>query len=249
MIRFFILLLIFCTQVYAAAQMQLDLSSSVVKQGSLIDAVVRLDSNSVQQIELQKLKGVSLADTIYIYQVSPLLRSGESFEADAKIIFLKVPESKPVIHKIGEKDISVSWSDVEVQPTEAPEKFLFGQFEVPGRKRILEILAALIAFGLIVLVIYKLSQKSKKKKALRQLRAELKDKVMSAREYPDVVNLWQQKALLQKEFPHLADPFKELEKVLFKYQFKQSQNEIEKAEVMKSYRDFMTSVQGGFNGI
>lgn len=249
MIKFLLLLIILSSQVFAAAQMQLDLSSAVVKQGSLIDAVVRLDGNSVQQIELQKLKGVSLADTIYIYQVSPLIRNGESFEADAKVIFLKVPEGKPVVHKIGEKEVSISWSDVEVQPTEAPAQFLFGQFEIPGKKRILEILAALLFVGLVAFGIYKLSGKNKKKKALKQMRADLKDKVMSAREYQDVVNLWQQKALLNKEFPHLTEPFKELETVLFKYQFKQSQNEMEKAEVMKSYRDFMTKVQGGFNGI
>lgn len=249
MIRFLIILLSFSTSVFAAARMQLDLSSAVVRQGSLINAVVRLDGGSVQQIELQKLKGVSLAETIYIYQVSPLIRSGDNFEADAKIIFLKVPESKPVVHKTGQNEISISWSDVEVQPTEAPESFLFGQFEIPGKKRILEILGALLVLGLIGFGISRFIQTNKKKKALRQIKAALKDKVMSAREYQDVVSLWSQKALLLKEFPHLSEPFKELETVLFKYQFKQSQNEIEKAEVMKSYRDFMTKVQGGFNGI
>lgn len=248
MIRILIFLLAFSSSVFAA-QMQLQLSSSVVKQGSLIDAVVRLDGNSVQQVELQKLKGISLADTVYLYQVAPLIKSGNSFEADAKIIFLKVPETKPVIHKAPTGDIAISWSDVEVQPTEAPEKFLFGQFEIPGPRRILEILAGLVVVLLIVLGIYKFRQNRKAKKALRVKRAELKDKVMSAREYHDVVSLWQQKAELLKEFPHLAEPLKELEKVLFKYQFKQSQNENEKTEVMKAYRDFINLVQGGFNGI
>ncbi len=77
----------------------------------------------------------------------------------------------------------------------------------------------------------------------------MKDRVMSAREYHDVVTLWQQKALLLKEFSHLSKPITDLEIVLFKYQFKQSQNETEKAEVMKAYREFINKVQGGFNGI
>jgi hypothetical protein len=248
-IKFFVLLFIFSSSAFAGAKMQIDLSSAVVKQGSLVDAVVRLDGASVQQIELQKLKGVSLADTIYLHQVAPLIRSGEVFEADAKIIFLKVPEGKPLTHKIGENDISITWSDVEVQPTEAPAQLLFGQFEIPGRKRILEILAGFLILGLVAFGVYRLNQIRKKKSALLRIRADLRDKIMSAREYQDVVTLWQQKSDLLKEFPHLSDPFKELEKVLFKYQFKQSQSETEKAEVMKAYRDFMTKVQGGFNGI
>lgn len=248
MIRILIFVLVFSSSVFAA-QMQLELSSAVVKQGSLIDAVVRLDGSSVQQVEVQKLKGVSLAGTVYLHQIAPLIRSGDTFEADAKIIFLKVPETKPVIHKVGDIDLSITWSDVEVQPTEASDKLLFGQFEIPGPRRILEILGILVVITLVALGIYKFRQKGKAKEALRQRRAELKDKVMSAREYQDVVSIWQQKALLVKEFSHLSDPVKELENVLFKYQFKQSQNETEKAEVMKAYREFILKVQGGFNGI
>ncbi len=215
----------------------------------MIDAVIRLDAASVQKVELQKLKGISLADTVYLYQVSPLIRSGDSFEAEAKIIFLKVPESKPVIHKTESHEISINWSDVEVQPTEAPEKFLFGQFEVPGPLRVIEILIGLLALGLIVFGILKFQKKNKTKKLLRLKRAELKEKTISAQSYTDVVQLWQKKALLIKEFPHLVDPIKELEKVLFKYQFKQNQSETEKAEVMKAYREFINQIQGGFNGI
>lgn len=249
MIKYIIILLTFSLNLFAAAQMQLDLSSAVVKQGSLIDVIIRLDGNSVQQVELQKLKGVSLADTIYLYQASSLVRSGDKFEADGKIIFLKVPESKPIIHKIGTSEISINWSDVEVQPTEAPAKFIFGQFEIPARRRIIEILAALFALSLIGFGIYKYNEKSKQRKALRLKKAALKDKVISAREYNDVVALWQDKAVLLKEFPHLQEPLKELEEVLFKYQFKQSQNEVEKAEVMTTYRVFMNKIAGGFNGI
>ncbi len=219
MIKILIFLFAFSSSVFAA-QMQLELSSAVVKQGSLIDVVVRLDGSSVQQVELQKLKGVSLADTVYLYQVAPLVRNGDNFEADAKIIFLKVPETKPVIHKIGETEISITWSDVEVQPTEAPGKFLFGQFEIPGSRRIFEILAVLVILALVFLGFYKLRQKRKAKKALRQKRAELKDKVISARDYHEVVSLWQQ-----------------------------NQNEVEKADVMRAYREFINLVQGGFNGI
>lgn len=229
--------------------MRVELSSAVIQQGSLIDAVIRLDAASVQQVELQKLKGVSLADTVYLYQVSPLIRSGDSFEADAKIIFLKVPETKPVIHKTETNEISITWSDVEVQPTEAPEKFLFGQFEIPGPRRFVEILLGVLALGLIAFGVIRFNKKNKAKKVVRQKRAELKDKTMSAQSYTDVVDLWQQKSLLIKEFPHLGEPIKELEKVLFKYQFKQNQNETEKAEVMKAYRVFINQVQGGFNGI
>lgn len=246
---FFIFLIIFSNGIFAAAQMHIDLNAAVIKQGSLVDAVIRLDSNSVQQVELQKLKGVSLGETLYLYQVSPLLRSGDSFEADAKIIFLKVPEGKYLIHKLGENEVSISWSDVEVLPTEAPVQFLFGKFEIPGKKRVVEISILLLIFSFMIFGGLKLKRRLKKKKELRKIRSGLKDKVMSASEYQEVVSLWQQKVLLTKEFPHLSDHFKELETVLFKYQFKQSQNEIEKMEVMKAYRDFVNKVQGGFNGI
>lgn len=248
MIKILVIFLIFSSTVFAA-QMRLEFNTPVVKQGSLTDAVIRLDGESVQQVELQKLKGVSLANTVYLYQVSPLIRSGDTFEAEAKIIFLKVPESKPVMHKFGDKDVTVTWSDVEVQATEAPAQFLFGQFEIPGRRKLLQWFIALISLGLIIVGIYKFRQRSRNKNEVRKRKAELKDKILSAREYDDVVKLWQQKPVLIKDFPHLGEPFKELEIVLFKYQFKPSQNEAEKTEVMKAYRDFLNKVQGGFNGI
>jgi hypothetical protein len=231
--------------------MHLDFQSSEIKQGNIESVIMRLNSEMVQQMELQKLVGSTLGESVYLYSAEPLIRrdSGDTFEAEGKVIFLKIPAARTLTHKVGDKEISLSWSEVNILPTEVPKGFIFGDFTVPARKQVLK----WVILGLLVLIImfgvlfYR--KRNSQKQRLRQARLSLKEKIIAVNDYEQVVELWQQKADVLHIFPQLAEPFKHLEKTLFKYQFKASQTALEKDEVMIAYRSFLEESRRGLDGI
>lgn len=248
---FLILLILISTNVLAAARMEINFSSDKVKQGSLQKSLIKLDETSAQVIELQKLKGQTLGETLYIYSVSPLLRKdgGSTFEAEATVIFVKVPEQNKLGYKTPQTDIEVTWNQVEVIPTEAPQELLFGTFTIPSKMKLLTWFLLLSAVVVLVIAGIKGRKLLLNKKALKIRKLNAKAEILSAKEFSDVVHLWQKKHSLFREFPHIEEPFKDLEKVLYKHQFKPFQTETEKIEVMNAYREFTNRIEGGFNGI
>lgn len=248
---FFLLLTFLSLEAFGAPKITLKFTDPKVKQGSLVDAVINLNSETTQKIQYGQLKGQTLGGSFYIYQAKPLMTKGnwETLESDAKVIVVKIPENKPLIHKLGDDSIEIDWDDVEFLPTEVPKDFIFGNFEVPARKDLFKWLIIILVIvglslgGFRAYKVYKTKSDSKKKKL------SLKSEVTGAKSYEDVVNLWKKKLLYTKEFPHLEEHFRKLEAVLFRYQFKPSQTETEKVIVMNAYKEFIKDSEGGFRGI
>lgn len=245
------LVLILSTSIVAFAGIELDFKSAKVKQGSLEPAVLKIDQQSAQNLNLNKLSGQTLGEVIYLYSVSPLMKkAGDAgFEAEATAVFIKVPESNKIVHKTGTTEIDVSWNGIQIIPTEAPKELLFGTFEIPSPMKLISWGSGLIVLIMAALAGWKFRQKLLLNKAIKNKKAQIKDEIISAKEFSDVVKLWEKKKILISEFPHIEGSFKDLEKVLFKYQFKPRQSETEKIEVMTAYREFIKSIEGGFNGI
>lgn len=251
--KIFVLLLtiLISSNILAAARMEIIFPADKVKQGSLQKSLVKLDETSAQAIEIQKLRGQTLGETLYIHSVSPLLRKdgGSVFEADATVIFVKVPEQNKITYKTPQTDIEVTWNQVEVVPTEAPQELLFGTFTVPSKTKLMTWFLILITAIVLIVAGFKGRRHWLNKKAVKTRKLETKAEILSAREFSDVVGIWKKKHILFREFPHIEEPFKDLEKVLYKHQFKPFQTETEKIEVMNAYREFTNRIEGGFNGI
>lgn len=213
-------------------------------------AKIILGPDAAQKLHLQKLKGQALANTLYLYEVSPLIRreGGNSYEADARVIFVKVPETHVLTFKDGSEEVAVTWGEVEIVPTEA-QGLIYEKFSIPSRPKI--IAWTLIFIGLIVLGL--LGRKGHRKYASKQIQkkrlAELKQELLNGKEYQDVVSIWMKREDFLKAFPHIESSFRELESVLFKYQFKPVQSDVEKNIVIEAYRSFLSQISGGFNGV
>ena len=229
--------------------MRLVFNKDKVHQGSIENVVIELNPEAAQVVELQKLKGKSLGNTVYLLQIDPLVRKQDVFAADARIIFSKVPEAVPVVHKEGSTELLISWTGVEVVPVEAPQEFLFGTFDVPARKKILFWVFIVLAVAVSGVAGWKFHQRWKIKQEQKRKLQLLKSSLLDAASYDDVVKLWQNKNEFQAVFPQIAEAFRDLETILFRYQFKPRQSELEKEEVMKAYRSFRDKVAGGLNGI
>lgn len=245
------LLFIIIQPALAAISIQLDFSDSQLKQGQLEVAQVTMPAEAAQNISLQKLKGTNFAETLYIYELGPLIKKdgGDYFVADAKVIFLKIPESPKLIQKLGNEEIILAWPQIEILPTEGGKELIFGQFEIPSRKKIL--LWVLISLGLLtgLYAVIKYRKQLALKKAAREKRISLKEKLFNASDYSHIVEIWLSRDEFLTVFPEIREHFKNFEITLFKYQFKPHQTETEKSEVVTAYREFLTNIQGGLSGI
>jgi len=248
---FFILLFLSFSSLAGVLKIDIRFPEGKIKQGAIVPVKLLFDLPASQGLPINKIIGQTLGDTFYVFKAKPLLTKDNwnAFESDAEIILAKVPEAKPVSYKLGNDEVMITWNDVEFVPTEAPKEMIYGNFEIPSRAQVLKWTLILAAILLVVIVGWKIKQKISHKKALKSRKAAIKDEIISAREYQDVVKVWQKKSQIIKEFPRIEGNFKNLETVLFKYQFKPSQSEAEKIEVMNAYRDFISQSQGGFDGV
>lgn len=248
---YFLSLFILIFSTIASAVVELQFAAPKVSQGSLETVVLKVDPATAQQFELQKLKGQTIGNTIYVYSISPLMRKegGTDFEAEARLVFIKVPETSFVAYKAPQGELVLTWKDLEVIPTEAQKELIFGTFEVPERSKLLLWAGILIALVLIVLGGFPVWQKFVLRKEQKNKKLNIKNDIYGVSQYQDVVRIWQNKRNLVREFPHLEEPFKNLEKTLFKHQFKPTQTDSEKNEVMSAWKKFIEECQGGFNGI
>lgn len=247
----FLILFIISFSSLAAVKIEIRFKDQKIKQGTIVPATLVFDAESSQKLPLNKLVGETLGKAFYVYAAKSLITKDNwsALESEAQVIVASIPESKPVEFKIGDVDGMVLWNDVEFIPTEANGKMIYGNFEIPSRAKIIQWVLIFVAIVVAALVGLKIKSRVSKKNAIKKRRAVIKEEIMAVRDYPEVVKVWQKKNEILREFPALETNFKNLESVLFKYQFKPSQSETEKLQVMNAWRDFVSQSQGGLNGV
>lgn len=246
-----VLLLLLLLPLWALARVEVDLQfeKKEVKQGEIVLATVRTSPESMNQLNLQKLKGNSFAKTLFLYDFSPWLHSNGDFSATAKIIFTEVPKETILKDTINGQEVELKLSPVNVIPTQAEQQLLFGTYEIPTPAEIMKWVILAIAVSLVGILGWKLKRKFTTQREIRLRKQKLIEEITSARDYEGVVDVWKKKYQYLTTFPQLETPFKNLEQVLFKYQFKPSQQASEKEEVFQAYQKFLAESQEGFRGI
>ena len=246
MIKIILLLILISSNAWSRVGLELVLDQSSIKQGEI--AIGRLIVKQADgQAILDGLKGKNLGKTLYLLHVSPFMGKQGHLEAETKCIFLNVPQTTAVSETINGEEVFISWNNIEVVPTESPKSFLLGDFEIPARRKLIEWLfiglGVILLFGVIVFFRKKYLKKADEKKKISIIKKEL----MNCNTYNDIVLMWSHKHRYVEAFPNLDKNFKNLETVLFKYQFKAQRNELEIKEVISAYDKFKTSVSGVIN--
>jgi hypothetical protein len=231
--------------------MKIAFPSSEIRQGSIIHAKLFVTPDSLN-LPLQELKGEIVSETLYFQQLSQLFKKERSPEyvSEIQVIFIKVPEASTLKFKIGEEVVELGWNNIQVIPVETPEELLWADFTAPDLFKGKLIWVWFVLLGLLISVfgIYagkKISVKNAQKARKRRLIDEFK----SCQTYDEIVSMWKKKRTYTTEFPHLSSAFQPFEEVLFRYQFKPTQTEIEKSEVLNAYRKLLDQGEGGFRGI
>jgi hypothetical protein len=250
-IKAILFFLIFVPVAGFAVEAELVFPQNEIKQGTIADAVLQVTPENMSSIQVSKLRGASFAKTIYFYQVSPWIHENGSgsFNSHARIIFLDIPQGQALKDSVAGVEVELKLGKVNVIPTEPLDQLKFADFTIPSPIKILKwalgglLIVALIFAGWFGYRKYSL----KKSEKLRKLK--LKEEISSAQDYAGVVEIWKQKHKYLKTFPQLEKPFRELELVLFKYQFKPSQLPSEKDEIVQAYKRFVTESQEGLRGV
>lgn len=237
------------TLAFGEARIRMTFPENNLGQGEPVE-VRLIPEDDALNLNLQKLKGQKLGDTLYIQRVSPLIKTqGTSYESTALVVFIKVPERGELKTRLGDESVVFFWDDLTIRPTETKKQFTYTAFSIPARKKILFwVLLGLGIIGVLALgyYLYRTFEMKKKRKEARQ---RLGQEFLGADNYHSVVEIWKKKTFYLNEFPELSDYFKLFEKKLFEYQFRPHLTETEMNEVMRAYRDFVTSSQGVLNGI
>lgn len=244
----FILLSLLSLNGWSKVNLEIVLNANKIKQGEIASGKM-IVNQSEGQTALSGLNGLNLDETIYLLNVSPFIGKNGVFEAQVKVIFLKVPESSAIKKEINGEEVTFQWSPLKVIPTEEPKSFLFGEFEIPDRAKYVTWLIGISSSAALLLLILLILRFVKKKKGLKDSRKKMLTEIASCQTYEDIVMMWRKKQHYLLFFPELSNDFKSFENVLFKYQFKPSQTESEVEEVSKAYDEFRKTVTGLFNGI
>lgn len=245
---FSIILLLLSFNIWSKVDLNLVLSAQEAKQGEIVQGKIVL-GQSEGQVALSGLNGLNIQKTIYLISISTFIGKNGNYEADAKVIFLKKPEAVSLQETVNGEEISFKWTPIEIIPTEEPQSFLLGNFDIPSRRSFtLWIMGGTGSLVLIFFVIF-LIRLGKKKQLLKAEKSKLKKDLLNNETYTDIVTMWRQKQVFLEAFPVINEDFKEFEKVLFKYQFKQTQNKTEIEEIISAYKTFCLSIQGSLDGI
>ncbi len=231
--------------------MDLNFSKPEIKQGDTAIATISMDSSSAQALQNLKLVGQNLADSLYIYEVSPLMRKqGEDiYHAKIKLIFVKIPKTNSIRAQVGNEVVEVRWNNISLIPTETPPELIFEKYELPTPPQVALMVGILIVVLLLGWLGLALKKKWGLKSKIKTRKAKIKQDVLGCKSYEDVVLMWKNKREYIEVFPHLTSAFEKLETTLFSYQFKPTQSSTEKEAVMRAYRDFCSAAEGGFSGI
>jgi hypothetical protein len=239
------------TAAYASVGIELKFSNSVINQGAIEKAEVLFDKEALAKIDVNNLKGKSFNDVLHFVEIAVPVKtaSDERLKSDSAVVFIGIPEKNELTTKIGNQEVIIKWSDLSIVPIKPDKNFLFGNFEVPTSKswnKFIFFTLFLIVGSLVAFSIYK--KKMIKRKAMLRKR-KFKNDLLAARKYEDVVEIWKKKHELIEIFPQISPPLKDLEKILFRHQFKSQQTDGEKAEVMKAYNEFSEKIRGVLGGI
>lgn len=243
----YIIFLLLTLNCFASTELVLNFNAKNVKQGELVQANIQIKGYSGSL----KLNGATVADTIYFYKTSPIIRNSnnESMEAEAKVIFLKVPEKNEVSGLIHNQEVKVTWNDLNIQPVEAPDSFLFGEFEIPKHlNNMLVAIGAFLIFGLFIFIRRFLKKRKLQKEKSLEIK-KLKSQLIEASDYSDIIQVWQRKHVYIQVFPKLEQDFLTLEQTLFKYVFKPNVSDVEKQIVTSSYLEFKNKIGEKTSGV
>ncbi len=226
--------------------LELVIDTPTIKQGEITTGKL-IVKQAEGQSALTGLQGKNIAKTLYLLKVGPFMGKLGSLQSDVKIIFLTVPPTNAISDLTNNEEVFVVWNNVEVLPTEPAKTFLLGDFDIPGRKKIMIWIIALSVIVLLLSLALWIREKRQSKNKFKVYRETLRQGLMGCTSYDEIVFLWRNKKEYLTAFPRIENNFKVFEETLFKYQFKFSRSEKEVEEVIEAYKKFKASIMGSIN--
>jgi len=232
--------LIFSAKVFATVSLDLFFKNKEVNLGELIEAEFRANGIAENELKLKILNN-NLADVFHVVDLK-----GNTIKG----FFYKIPKNQDNSIK-KDIDIEVKFYNVEIKPIQEEQQLIFENFDV---KKSLEIkwffvFLGIIFFGASSFFIFRYVQKLKLKKIKIEKLKEMKEELLHTKKLEDIIKIWEKRKEYFEIFPHVEPSFLKFEAILNQYQFKPNISETEKIEIVESYRKFIKTIEGGFNGV
>lgn len=236
---------------HAESELNITFPDVKIRQGTIQQVELNFDQEFAQKIEVQSFKGQKLGSAFYLYNLGPIMRKDgvDNLSAKAKVIVISEPKGLNEKIVINGQPANLKWNTINFEKVETPKELLFANFSIPAMSNYIAYIILFVLMALIGAAVFYVRHIRLRKKLLKQKKDILIKRILGANSYDEVVEVWKIKPSALSVFPGLSDPYKELEKVLFQYQFKLVQTEKEKEAVTLAYREFCSQAKGVMDGV
>ncbi len=237
--KIILLIILISLSSYSKVDINLVFPDEKVPQGSMINVELQI-INDDGNFDSTQLENKSFGDSLYFHKAEKNL---------ATVIIFDEPKGE-IVGNIERGDIvNFKLVNFHFQKTDAGNEMIFEDFQISNDKYLIYSLIFIIAGFLLSYVYFLLKKKNKIKNEKKRQQINLKEKIFSAKKYEDIVEIWKTKNIYFSEFPVIQDQFQKFELILFKYMFKPQINEVEKIEVLESFKKFQRNIESYLNGI
>lgn len=238
-----------CLPLYGSVE--LVTSGEAIDQGSIQKGALRFSGEDLTKVGILKLSNLQIDETIYIsHSDSVVTTEGASYlDVPITFTFTNVPQKEILEQKIGDIDLHINISGIEVKPSDAGDQFVLEEFSIPIKKEwgiyfLFTALLIIVLAGVLRLLMHLRLRRDRRLK----LKAA-KSKILAASTYDEITQVWQSRDELMKNFPEAQGPFRKFESVYFQYAFKPSRSEAEVKKVGEAYGEFTKNLEGGEGGV
>lgn len=236
---------------FAVEEIRIHFPEKKIKQGRIEKVEIIFNETNETINNLQKLKSRKIGESLYLQSTGPIIKKDGSAEyvSEAKIIVISKPKSNEAKIDFEGKGVVFKWNDIDLELVEIPNKFINFDFTVPGKSKLWIWIISALSLGVAAFAAIKIKNKTSAKQLEKRRKQELNNLLLNVSTFEDVVNVWKNKSVILRTYPVLEDPFKDLEEILFKYQFKKNQTDKEREITLSAYNDFVSKIRGVIDGI
>jgi len=245
---FFSLLFFITLPAGAAIQLKLVLPTDTLSVGETQKGKI-LVSEVSDLSQLPNLAGLIFEDTLYLLDMGPIVNTSSEISSEVVIVFSKAPKRMLLDGKIDDKLIQLELSSsLKITQDKVVEDFIIldsgYSYQKSKRWYLIVITALLVLVGSFLF--FRRKKTNNKEKLIKK---RLKENILSAVEYEDIVAVWYERDQILKYFPDFQTDYKEFEKVLYKYQFAPHLKKEDKDSVIVAYQTFLNVIKGGLDGV
>lgn len=231
----------------------LDSFEKNIKQGSFVDGYFSfLNEVEEDKKNINFLIGKYFDGALYVVEIALKDNDEKSKKWRGTVIFttpLKLSDHTFNYEDKNQK-LSLLVKNLKVVETSHDGKMSFADFEVKQKNKFNWKKIFIFLFGIIIFItLFYVVRRWRMNKRFNDQKIKYFQSVLAIDQYEKVIDFSSNKKDFLDQFPEHISTFKVFEKKLYQYQFKKTQSEDEKKEIIIAFKKFQESIKREQNGI